>query len=154
MIFSSLLRISAGISTAFIPLDASSEFRARCERLKKAVETHGSHNSYYLYNAQCVFRVTNDAALGMLGFEFEGTVLTDTQDCTTRGVDLDIKLAQETCDWLTQSSVQWFEETVRRAVAVEFDRYIAAGDLQQTVERLERLQAETEESGGFLGMYL
>jgi hypothetical protein len=39
-------------------------------------------------------------------------------------------------------------------VAVEFDRYISAGDLAQTVERIARLQAETEGRGGFVGMYL
>ncbi len=34
-----------------IPLDASPDFRSRCERIKAAMEKHGTHNSYYLYNA-------------------------------------------------------------------------------------------------------
>ncbi|MGD9645343.1 MAG: hypothetical protein AB7U73_06495, partial [Pirellulales bacterium] len=59
-----------------IPLDASPAYRARCERIKHAIETHGSHNTYFLYNANCKFHLTNDPALGMLEFRFEGTALT------------------------------------------------------------------------------
>ena len=50
--------------------------------------------------------------------------------------------------------VHWFAETVSRSVAVEFDRYIDAGDLQQAKERIEQIQAASDESGGFVGMYL
>ena len=49
-----------------IPIDASPRYRARCERIKAAIETHGSHNTYYLYNANCVFHLTNTANIGML----------------------------------------------------------------------------------------
>ena len=48
----------------------------------------------------------------------------------------------------------WFRETVPRAVMVEFDRYIAVGDLKQTIERVEKIQAESDQHGGFVGMYL
>ena len=137
-----------------IPLDASPGFRRRCERIKQALETHGSHNSYYLYNARCVFQLTNDPDAGMLEFEFEGTLLTDADDRRAQRSDLAITLARETCDWLTEPVVAWFEETVRRAVLAEFDRFIAAGDLAKTVERADKVQAECDESGGFLGMYL
>ena len=34
-----------------IPLDASPKYRARCERIKAAIDKHGSHNAYYLYHA-------------------------------------------------------------------------------------------------------
>ena len=38
-----------------IPIDASPAYRARCERIKHALETHGSHNTYFLYNAHARF---------------------------------------------------------------------------------------------------
>jgi hypothetical protein len=43
---------------------------------------------------------------------------------------------------------------VQEAVKIEFDRYIAAGDLQATRDRIEQITAESDEAGGFLGMYL
>jgi hypothetical protein len=137
-----------------IPIDASPKYRQRCERIKQAIETHGSYNSYYVYNARCVFHLTNDDAVGMLEFRFEGTVLTDESDQQTERCHLEAELVRETCDWLTEPIVQWFTESVPRAVAVEFNRYIAAGDLQQTIERVERIQAESDQHGGYLGMYL
>jgi hypothetical protein len=137
-----------------IPLDASPKYRARCERIKAAIETHGLHNSFYLYNASCAFHLTNSEEVGMLQFRFDGTVLTDETDQKTVQAYLDVELVRETCDWLTEPIVRWFGETVRRSVMVEFDRYIAVGDLQQTIERLKKLQAESESRGGYVGMYL
>lgn len=137
-----------------IPLDASPEFHARCERIKHAIGEHGQHNSFYLSGGVCEFRLTNHETVGLLRFKFEGTVLTDPTDTSTRQVDLTLLLAAETCDWLTRPAVTWFEETVRRAVAYEFDRYIAAGDLAKAKDRIERLQRENEASGGYLGMYV
>jgi hypothetical protein len=67
---------------------------------------------------------------------------------------LDVTLARETCDWLTQPVVAWFTETVSKAVMVEFNRYIAAGDLEQTKQRIAALQARADQEGGYLGMYL
>ena len=43
---------------------------------------------------------------------------------------------------------------VIHAVRVEFDRDIHAGDLKRTIERLEKLDAESDAQGGFLGMGL
>jgi len=43
---------------------------------------------------------------------------------------------------------------VTHAVRVEFDRYIQAGDLKRTIERMEKLRAESDAQGGFLGMGL
>lgn len=137
-----------------IPMDASPKFRARCERIKAAFEKHGSHNTYYLYNAACTYHLTNCEEIGMLRFEFEGTVLTDDTDQATVEAALDVQLGRETCEWLTEPIVLWFRDTVRRSVMVEFDRYIAVGDLEQTLARVKRLQAESDEHGGFLGMYL
>ena len=90
----------------------------------------------------------------MLEFRFEGTVLTDPEDQETLRCDLRCDLHEETCDWLTQPVVAWFGETVSQAVRVEFDRYIAAGDLQRTLKRAEQTEAESDAQGGFKGMGL
>lgn len=134
--------------------DASPVFRKRCERLLAAVEKHGSHNSYFLYDAHCVYHLTNNPENGRLDFQFEGTVLTNTDDTETASVDLEVELKSDTCDWLTEPIVRWFESTVRRAVMAEFDRYIAAGDLEKARQRIEEAQAESDASGGYVGMYL
>jgi hypothetical protein len=137
-----------------IPIDASPAYRARCERIKHALETHGSHNAYFLYNAHCTFHLTNESDFGMVQYSFEGTVLTDATDQQTVRCDLQVELSRETCDWLTEPVSSWLAETVSKAVQVEFNRYIAAGDLAQTVERIKQLQAQSDERGGFVGMYL
>ena len=137
-----------------VPLDASPKYQRRCEQVKLAIERHGAFNTYYLYDAQAVYHLTNDAQLGMLQFSFEGTVLTNQSDAQTQQVDLEVQLEGDVCDWLTQPIVQWFEKCVQEAVKIEFDRYIAAGDLQATRDRIEKIAAESDEAGGFLGMYL
>jgi hypothetical protein len=70
------------------------------------------------------------------------------------GSDLEIRLEKETCDWLTQPAVQWLTLSAKHAVEVEFDRYIAAGDLSRALERLAREQAASDAAGGFVGMNL
>ena len=137
-----------------LPIDASDELIEKHAKLKRAIEHHGLHNTYYLHSARCVYRLTNDPQIGMLEFAFEGVVLTDPDDRHAVSVDLEVHLRSETCDWLTEPTVEWFHETVRRAVQAEFDRYIAAGDLGKTIERLENLQAESDAHGGFLGLGL
>ena len=137
-----------------MPIDASPEFLAKAERVRNALKTHGRYNTYYLHNARCVFHLTNDANVGMLDFRFEGTALTDAQDRRTLRCDLEVELACDTCPWLTEPIVTWFAETVRQAVRCEFDRYIEAGDLRQTIQRIERIEAESDAHGGFMGMGL
>lgn len=137
-----------------VPLDASPGYRALVERVNAAIEKHGAHNSYYLYNARCIYRLANHPEIGMIEFRFEGCLLTNETDEQARRCDFEVELVRETCDWLTTPVVQWFQETVQRSVAIEFDRYAAAGDLEQTRQRIAKLQAEAEASGGFLGMYL
>lgn len=137
-----------------IPIDASPKYRAFCERLLAALDKHGAFNTYYLHRGRCIFRLLNDPLEGMLTFDFEGTVLTDPSDTKTTAADLTVTLAQETCDWLIQPVVEWFELTTRRAVQLEFDHYIAAGDLARTLARLREQQAKLDESGGFVGMGL
>lgn len=137
-----------------VPLDASPKYRARCERIKAAVAKHGAHNTYYLHHAQCTYHLANSNQLGMIQFRFEGTALTDEEDMHCSRCDLQIELAGETCEWLTEPIVDWFAQTVPRSVAVEFDRFIEAGDLEQAKQRIEKLKAASDEAGGFIGMYL
>ena len=137
-----------------IPLDASPRYRGLCESIKAALAKHGSHNSYYLHHASCTYHLANSQHIGMIQFQFEGTVLTDEEDLRCERRDLDVRLVRETCDWLIEPVVDWLTETVARSVAVEFDRYIAAGDLDRAKQRMEKIRAASDEAGGFLGMYL
>lgn len=136
------------------PLDASPQFLALWERVQQAIRKHGRHNTYYLFNAHCAFHLTNDPSRGLLDFAFEGCAITDPEDRKTVACDLHVELRGDTCDWATEPIIRWFAETVRHAVMVEFDRYIAAGDLAKTVERLQRLEAETSAKGGYVGFGL
>jgi hypothetical protein len=137
-----------------VPLDASPVFHSLCERIKAAIDRHGSFNTYYLYNARCVFHLLNRTDEGMIEFRFEGTLFTDSSDCKTERSDLTVELTRETCDWLKEPIVEWFRETCARAVCVEFDRYIEAGDLEKAKRRMEQLRAQADQSGGYMGMYL
>ena len=69
-----------------IPIDASPKYRERCQAIKTAIEKHGSHNTYYLYNASCTFHLTNDRNVGSLEFKFDGTVITDADDISLEDV--------------------------------------------------------------------
>jgi hypothetical protein len=92
--------------------------------------------------------------VGTLAFGLQGTVITDSNDMRATHADLDAELTSETCDWLTAPVVAWFQQAVQYAVCVEFDRYIEAGDLARTKERMAKLQTEIEARGGHVGMYL
>ena len=142
------------VSRVDVPMDASPKLAAKMLRVKTAIEKHGTLNTYYLHNAACIYHLTNDASQGMMQFRFEGTILTDSKDVEARNCDLQVELEKETCSWLNQAIVDWLSETVQRSVVVEFNRYIQAGDLGKTLERLEQLQQATEDAGGFVGMYL
>lgn len=122
-----------------VPLDASPGFRARCERLKLAIETHGTANSYYLFNAHCIFRLANSEIEGMLRFGFEGTAFTDAGDARTERVELEVSLVAETCGGVPDEVLPWLERQVKNSVRIEFDRFIAAGNLQETLQRLEQI---------------
>lgn len=137
-----------------VPLDASTAHREMCLRIKQAIETHGAHNSYYLRSGECVFHLTNDPTIGVISYRFEGVVLTDPTDHHTQQIDLHVELAAESCEWLTKTASEWLGQTVSKAVAVEFNEYIAAGDLVLAHQRMERIQRQVESQGGFLGMYL
>ena len=137
-----------------VPMDASPKYQQKCQRIMEAISKHGTHNSYFLHNARAVYHLTNHAEFGLLEFRFQGTVLTDPEDRKASSCDLEVELLHETCDWLTEPVVSWFLETVPKSVTIEFDRYIAAGDLEQTKQRIAKIQETSDEAGGFLGMYL
>lgn len=136
------------------PPDATPEQEALFLKLRHAIEKHGFYNSYYLGNGLCEFNLTNDPAVGYLAFRFEGAVLTDEPDERTRVADLEVVLDRESCDWLNAEVVTWFQETVMQAVRIEFDRFIASGDLEKTRQRLARMSAEMIAGGGFVGLGL
>ena len=137
-----------------VPLDASPVYQAFCERVKQAIERHGTHNTYYLHHSHCRYRLLNGTDDGLIEFSFEGVAFTDSSDMQCKTCELDVELVRETCDWLSQPIVDWFQETVPRSVAAEFDRYIKAGDLSRTKERIEKIQQASDDAGGYLGMYL
>jgi hypothetical protein len=134
-----------------VPLDASPAFRARTEHLKLAIEKHGTENAYFLYNARCVYRLANSDVDGMLRFAFEGTVLTDRSDAKAQCAELVVALTGETCGGVPPETLVWLERMVERAVLVEFDRFIAAGQLAHRVGELGQI-SELGSLPGFAGM--
>src|SRR5512145_240882 len=78
-----------------VPVDATPEQKELGTRIRAAVKRHGVFNTFYLCNAKCVFRLTNHPEVGMLSFDFEGTVMTDQEDRKTVGCDLAVELKQE-----------------------------------------------------------
>jgi hypothetical protein len=78
-------------------------------------------------------------------------VLTDDSDVQSRDADLQIELAAETCGGLTQAVLAWFREIVQRAVLIEFDRFITAGQLAQQVTQIGRVDS-IEQLPNFSGM--
>jgi hypothetical protein len=135
-------------------VETSREEAELYQRLREAAQKHGIHNTYYLHDGQCIFHMTNHQQIGMLEFRFNGTALTDEKDINTQLCDLTVELAADVCEWLVAPVVDWFAESVRQAVKIEFDRFIAAGDLDKTIQRLERLQAASDAKGGYLGLGL
>lgn len=119
-----------------IPLDASPSFRARCERLQRAIDAHGGENAYFLYNTRCTYRLANSDIEGMLRFSFDGTLLTDRSDCKAASADLNIVLTAETCGGVPPAAFEWLRAVITRAVLIEFDRFITAGQLAERVSQL------------------
>jgi hypothetical protein len=117
------------VSRLDVPLDASDALRRRAERIKAAVETFGAERTYFLYNAHCVFRFANSEVDGVCRFDFDGFVLTDAGDRRCEQTLLETRLVSETCGGISEPVQAWLAERVRRAVAIEFDRFIAAGQL-------------------------
>ncbi len=142
------------ISRLDVPVDASPVFEQFVLRVKQAMSRHGSFNTYYIHRGKCVYHLTNDPANGRVAFVFEGTVMTDEDDLQTKAIDVEVKLGSETCSWLTEPFVGFLAESVQHALRVEFNRYIEAGDLQKTEQRIKAIQDQSDSSDGFVGMYL
>ena len=136
-----------------VPLDASPAFRARCERLQRAIEAYDNQNAYFLYNTRCTYHLANSEIANMLRFTFDGTVLTDRGDCQADRADLSIVLVAETCGGVPPAAMEWLRGVVQRAVLVEFDRFINAGQLAARVAELGAVESITSVSG-FAGMGL
>jgi hypothetical protein len=134
-----------------VPLDASPAFRGRCERLQRAIETHGTNNAYYLYNTRCVYRLANSEVQNMLRFSFEGTVFTDRSDAKADRAELAVELQAQTCGTMTAEVLDWFREVITNAVLIEFDHFIAAGRLTQRVNDLGTVDSVADLTG-FAGM--
>jgi hypothetical protein len=137
-----------------VPVDASPVYEQFVLRVKAAMSKHGSFNTYYLHAGKCGYHLTNDSGSGHVVFAFEGTVMTDPEDRQTKAVDINVKLDSETCGWLSEPVVGFLAESVQHAVLVEFNRYIEAGDLKKTEERIRAVQEQSDSSDGFVGMYL
>ena len=137
-----------------VPVDASPVYEQFVLRVKAAMERHGSHNTYYLHRGQCTYHLTNDSERGSIVFAFEGTVMTDAADRRTRSIELNVRLDRETCSWLSEPFVACLAESVQHAVVIDFDRYLDAGDLKKTEERIRKINEQSDSADGFVGMYL
>jgi hypothetical protein len=124
-----------------VPLDASPAFRERCERLQQAIAKYGAANTYYLYNTRCVYRLANSVIDNMLRFTFEGVVVTDRSDGKAESAELAVKLTSETCGPMSPEVLAWFSRVVERAVLIEFNHFIAAGQLAERVEDLGQVDS-------------
>jgi hypothetical protein len=134
-----------------VPLDASPAFRARCEQLQRAIDTHGTENAYYLYNTRCVYRLANSEVENMLRFSFEGTVLTDRSDAKADRAELAVELQAQTCGPIPPEVIAWFRDVIKKAVLIEFDHFISAGRLSQRVNDLGTVDSIADLTG-FAGM--
>ncbi len=134
-----------------VPLDASDALRRRVERIKAAMEEFGAERTYYLYNARCVFRFANSEIDGVCRFDFEGLVRTDAGDRKCQDSRLDVRLTSETCGGVPPQVEAWLAGRVEQAVGIEFDRFIAAGQLAARADELAGLDSIAD-LGGFSGM--
>ncbi len=136
-----------------VPLDASDAYRLRCERLKQAIDRHAGKNAYFLYNARCVYRLANSEVDGMLRFEFVGTVIASSGDDKAEATDLEIELTAATCSGLPSPVKAWFIKAVEAAVLIEFDRFVAEGNLARAVAAASQVD-HIEDLASFAGMHL
>jgi hypothetical protein len=135
-----------------MPLDASEEQMALWRRFRAAMTKHGTANTYFLYNADCTFRLTNGPD-GYLRFVFEATVKTDERDERPVEIDLACRLAASDFDLTMSTAVlEFFREVVRRAVLAEFQLFIDAGNLKRALAQREHILREWDQNRGFLGI--
>jgi hypothetical protein len=128
-------------------------FRARCERLQRAIEMYGTDNAYFLYNTRCVYRLANSDIENMLRFSFDGVLFTDRSDARADRAELAIELSSQTCGPLPPEVLAWFRQIVERAVLIEFDHFVAAGLRDERVKDLANLDSIASVSD-FAGMHV
>lgn len=142
------------VSHTGMPLDAPEEQIALWKRFRAALEKHGTENTYFVYNADCTFHLTNGPG-GRLRFLFEGTVRTDEADEHPVDAELACRLADnELAVPLSDDVLEFFKAVLRRAVIDEFQLFIDAGNLKRTLEAEEQILREWDENRGFVGMYI
>jgi hypothetical protein len=135
-----------------MPLDASEEQMALWRRFRAALTKHGTANTYFLYNADCTFRLTNGTD-GYLRFVFEATVKTDERDARPVDIDLACRLASSDFDVpASTATLEFFREVVRRAVLDEFQLFIDAGNLKRALAQREHILRQWDQNRGFLGI--
>ena len=145
------LRSIARVDRHLDHLQTALEHRARSERLRQAVDAYAGENAYFLYNTRCTYRLANSDIDNMLRFSFDGTLLTDRSDCKADRADLNVVLTAETCGGVPPAAMEWLRRMLKRAVLIEFDRFIADGRLAQRVEELEDISSITD-IDSFAGM--
>ena len=142
------------VSNAGLPLDATEEYRRLWRRERAAMAKHGKENTYFLYNAECRFPFTNSQS-GYMRFRFEATVMTDEEDERPADIDLVYELAETDFSGpLAPETFQFFDEALRRAVLVEFQLFIDAGNLKRALAGEEQILREWHENRGFVGMHI
>ena len=135
-----------------MPLDASDEQMALWRRFRAAMSKHGTANTYFLYNADCTFKLSNGPG-STIRFLFEATVRTDDKDEHPIAIDLACRPAETDFDLPPSTVVQdFFREAVRRAVIAEFQLFIDAGNLKRALAQREHILQEWDRNRGFVGM--
>jgi hypothetical protein len=135
-----------------MPLDASEEQMALWRRFRAAMAKHGTANTYFLYNADCTFTLSNGPG-NTIRFLFEATVRTDAKDEHPIDIDLACRVAETDFD-LPPSTVvlDFLRDVVRRAVLAEFQLFIDAGNLKRALAQKEHILREWDRNRGFVGM--
>ena len=140
------------VGHAGMPLDASDEQMALWRRFRAAMSKHGTANTYFLYNADCTFRLSNGGD-GSVRFLFEATIRTDEKDQRPIDVDLASQLAEtDFAKPFAPDALEFFRDAVRRAVLAEFQLFIDAGNLKRALARKEHILQEWDRNRGFIGM--
>ena len=140
------------VGHAGLPLDASDEQQALWRRFRAAMNKHGTATTYFLYNADCTFRLTNGPD-GFVRFLFEATVRTNEKDERPVDIELACQLAETDFDQpLAAPVIDFFHQAVRRAVLDEFQLFIDAGNLKRALAQKEHILREWDRNRGFVGM--
>lgn len=140
------------VGHAGLPLDAPDEQHALWRRFRAALTKHGTANTYFLYNADCTFRLSNGPG-GFVRFLFEGTVRTDEHDAHPQDIDFVCQLAETGfAGPLAPPVLDFFRAAVRRAVMDEFQLFIDAGNLRRAIAQKEHALREWDRTRGYIGM--